>query len=425
MKFAVHRPGYPIASPRSHGVPRRDVHGRIHISVARVSARSAYEARLALTRLRIHVPAGRASLAGERWPDLLDSSGRLILKPPHQQTPSRPQDLTVEAGLRAYAATWLLNGPSCRARHVPNLQVFDPDQVELPGKVSAGLFNPVLTAISFPGAQPCDGQLHPGAAPGSAFSLGELALQLTQALVLTRGQAGNCEQFAVRQSRRHRHAPVNAHSLAIPGGGNRIRDHRESNMPAACAVHRYPAGFRSCRHWPGPAESHLSCLRDPNLADAAIYPAHLFGVESNHPEPLIPAGLAPRRTLSWIARIEERSPGVGEVPQCLLLNDARSRGKPGVLRPRLAELPTLLQEAWRTLPARVPMRMLFDSQVPDISGVRAVIPQHRLLGRCWKQPVTRHTNTLSTSSDISEEVERRPCHGLHTVRLRLNRHARG
>ena len=34
LRFAVRRPGYPEASPRSHGVPRRDVPGRVHIRVA-------------------------------------------------------------------------------------------------------------------------------------------------------------------------------------------------------------------------------------------------------------------------------------------------------------------------------------------------------------------------------------------------------
>ena len=37
VRFAVHRPGSPVASPRSHGVPRRDVLGRVHISIPRCS----------------------------------------------------------------------------------------------------------------------------------------------------------------------------------------------------------------------------------------------------------------------------------------------------------------------------------------------------------------------------------------------------
>jgi hypothetical protein len=57
VRFAVHRPGIPAASPRSHGVPRRDVPGRIHISVVGVSASRAHEPRLALARVRIHLPA--------------------------------------------------------------------------------------------------------------------------------------------------------------------------------------------------------------------------------------------------------------------------------------------------------------------------------------------------------------------------------
>ncbi len=34
MRFAVHGPGCPVASPRSHGVPRRDVLSRVHVRVA-------------------------------------------------------------------------------------------------------------------------------------------------------------------------------------------------------------------------------------------------------------------------------------------------------------------------------------------------------------------------------------------------------
>ena len=43
LRFAVHGPGNPVASPRSHGVPRRDVLSRVHIRVAGVSAGHAAE----------------------------------------------------------------------------------------------------------------------------------------------------------------------------------------------------------------------------------------------------------------------------------------------------------------------------------------------------------------------------------------------
>jgi hypothetical protein len=69
LRFAVHRPGNPVASPRSHGEPRRDVPSCVHVSVAGETAGRTYEARLALARLRIHVPARRAALTAERGTD--------------------------------------------------------------------------------------------------------------------------------------------------------------------------------------------------------------------------------------------------------------------------------------------------------------------------------------------------------------------
>jgi hypothetical protein len=58
LRFAVHRPGIPEASPRSHGMPRRDVPRRVDVSVAGETAGRASEARLARTRLPVHAPAG-------------------------------------------------------------------------------------------------------------------------------------------------------------------------------------------------------------------------------------------------------------------------------------------------------------------------------------------------------------------------------
>jgi len=64
LRFAVRRPGSPVASPRSHGVPRRDVPGRVHIRVAGVIAGGAPEACLALARLPVHLPAGAGQVRG-------------------------------------------------------------------------------------------------------------------------------------------------------------------------------------------------------------------------------------------------------------------------------------------------------------------------------------------------------------------------
>ena len=98
MRFAVHRPGIPEASPRmkgageAGGVPRRDVDGRVHVGVAGETAGSAPEHGLALTRVPVHLPARRAPLAGERGADLLHPARGLVLQPAHQQPPPRTQD---------------------------------------------------------------------------------------------------------------------------------------------------------------------------------------------------------------------------------------------------------------------------------------------------------------------------------------------
>jgi hypothetical protein len=130
VRFAVHGPGNPVASPRSHGVPRRDVPGRVHIRVASVSAGGAPEDGLARTRLRVHPPARRAPLAGERRRYLLDSAGCLLFQTPDQQTPLRPQDAPVESSLLADVPARVLPRAFRRSGHIPDLEVFHRDHVK-------------------------------------------------------------------------------------------------------------------------------------------------------------------------------------------------------------------------------------------------------------------------------------------------------
>ena len=86
---------------------------------------------------------------------------------------------------------------------------------------------------------------------------------------------------------------------------------------------------------------------------------------------------------------------------------AQPRAHPGP-----GELLALLQVARRARPARVPVGVLLNGQVPHVPGVAAVVLQHRLLGGRGKQPEPGHANTLSDTTDISGEVERRFLPGL-------------
>ena len=170
MRFAVHRPGIPEASPRSHGVPRRDVDGRVHVRVAGEAAGSAHEARLTLTRVPVHLPARRAPLARERGSDLLHPARGLVLQPPRQQppprTPGSPGSARLSAGRSGRDRPATFTGPG----HVLDLQVLNPDHVEPPRDAGAALLRPVLAPVALPGPQPGDHVLHPrrgGSIPAS------------------------------------------------------------------------------------------------------------------------------------------------------------------------------------------------------------------------------------------------------------------
>jgi hypothetical protein len=361
---------------------------------------------LALTRLPVHLPARATTLAGVMRFYPFDSSGRLVFQPAYQQSPARPQDSPVEATFGTNPLTRFLKSPSRRARHVFDLEVFDSDKLESACEVCRNLLNPVLTPVSLASAQPGDGVLPSCAAGRSPHCSREAALQPTHAPLLTCGQTRNGEEFSCRQSRRYGHTSVNSYDSAISGRGNWIGDQGEREMPTAGAIHRYAVGLRLLRYWAGPAEPHPSGLWHPDLPCSAAQSPNLLWRDRDDPEPLIPPRLTPRRAPGRILRVKERDHCLGEVPQRLLLNDARACSQPWILRPCLGELPTLLYVAWRTLPARAPVRVLLDRQVPYVPGVGTVFPQHHFLGWSRNKPVTRHANIISIDTDIFGEVKR-------------------
>ena len=261
MRFVVHRPGNPVASPRSHGEPRRDVPSRVHVSVAGETAGRTYEARLALARLRIHVPAHRAALTAERGTDLLHSAGRLVHQPMHHQSPTRPQDLTIESCLGKDIPARCVDGSSRRARHLADLEILDPNQVESARDVGARLFGPVLTPVRLASAHPGDGQPQSVATVRSQASASEPTFQVMKPLTLLRGQTGSMQQLASRQGRRYYDAPVNAYGHVVTRRRNRLGNYGEGDMPAPGPVTRHSVRPHVSRHDTGPAETHPSGLR--------------------------------------------------------------------------------------------------------------------------------------------------------------------
>jgi hypothetical protein len=189
LRFAVHRPGIPDASPRIHGVPRRDVPRRIHVSVERETADRTYEARLALARLRIYMSARRAALARIVRIDFLYPARSLLFQATHQQAPPRPQDLAVQPSFLADVPAWGISGASRGASHVADPQVLNADHVEAPRDIRALFLRPILAPIRLASEQPGDSKPYLLAAVGSPFSTGELPLQAHYALTLPNGQS--------------------------------------------------------------------------------------------------------------------------------------------------------------------------------------------------------------------------------------------
>jgi hypothetical protein len=409
LRFAVHGPGSPVASPRSHGVPRRDVPGRVHVSVAGVSAGGALEDGLALARVPVHLPARRAPLARERGVDLLHPARRLLFQAADQQAPPGPQYAPVQPGLLANIPALILRCSFGGSGHVLDLEVFDPDHVEPLCDISGSLFGPVSASVGLAGPQPGDGELHSCAAVGSAPRSGQFSLQPPHTHALRPGQAGRVKQFTRGQGRGHRHSPVDTYDLAGARPLDRRGDRGERDMPASRAIHRHPVRLHARGHGTGPAETHPSGLWHPHLADVAGDAAHvpMPPATPHDAEPLVSPGLPPGWLASWVHRVQEAGHGPEEVPKRLLLHCLGACVQPRVPSAGLGELPTLFQVAGSSLSARVPVRVLLDGQVPHIAGVHAVISQHPFLGGRGEQTVPGHANSLATATVISGEVKRR------------------
>ncbi len=132
--------------------------------------------------------------------------------------------------------------------------------------------------------------------------------------------------------------------------------------------------------------------RHPHLTRAARQPPHLPGTAAgpHDPEPLMHPGLTPGGAA--VRTGEEVRHRLREVPERLLLHRLRTRRQPRVGGAGLGELAGLRAIPRRRAAPRRPPGVLFNGQVPDVPGVRAMLQQPRLLGRGRTQPVPRHAS---------------------------------
>ena len=379
-------------------MPRRDVLGRVHVSVERATAGHTDKEGLALATLCCDVPARATTLARERGIDLLHPARRLVLQSAHQQPPAGPHDLPVEPGFLPHAPARFGDGAPSRASHVLDAYVFNTDHVEAAREIGGGLLGPVLAQVRIVCFQPGDGQLYPGATIRPTHGSGQSALKATESALPTQAEARNVQQLACGQRRTRGHTSIDADHLTHARCWDGVGDHGEGDMPVARAVERYPVGLRGRGYGARPAEAHPADLRYPDFAGLAAEPTDMPGLQGDNPEALITPGFPPRRAA--VGAREEIRHRLCEVPQRLLLNHVVADPQPLILSTGLGELAALLQIARRSAAPWTPPGLLLDREVPYEAGMGAMVPQHRFLssGRC--QAVTGHSNIISTTDDI-------------------------
>jgi hypothetical protein len=393
LRFAVRRPGSPEASPRSHGVPRRDVPSRVHVSVADIIAGDAAEEGLALTALRSDVPARRATLACVPRRYFLYPAGGLILQTADQQTPTRPVDSTVQASFRRDIPARCSHGALGRSDHGPDVQIFYADHIESARDVCRGLLHPVHATVSFACFQLRDRGLGLPAPVRSPLRPNQPHLKPPQPVLLATGQPRSAKHLASGQSRGDRYTPVDADFPAGSRSVDRIRDAGERDVPAARAVAVDPERLHVVWDTPGPSEPDPASFGDAHRANVAAQSADIAGLEMHYPEPFVPPGLAPRG--SAVGSGEEVPHSLVVVADRLLLDDHAAVAKPRVVRSRLGKLSAPSGETRHRLSSRTPPRLLLDAEIPYISGMCTVPQQYALLFGSRLKTIPGHANIIS------------------------------
>src|SRR5674476_596743 len=269
LRFTLHRPSQNSAvSTCCHGMPCRDVSGRVHVGVRPVPASHTYEGRLALATLRCDVLAGITGLRRVRSFHFFDPAGSLLLQPAREQTPPGFEDAPVEPGLLCEVPARILHGSGSGASHAFDGEVLDPDHVEPASEVGAGFLKPVFAPVAIPGFQPADQGPDFPAAVRPAPGAGESALQPQEPLSFLRPQTLRAGHLTRGQCHRDSDTPIHADDAAGAWGGDRFRDHSERDMPttrplacdavrlpvheSAAAFEPNPADLRPPAHWPVP-----------------------------------------------------------------------------------------------------------------------------------------------------------------------------
>jgi hypothetical protein len=413
LRFTVRRPASAEVSPCCHRPPGGDVACGVHVGVARPrTTGDARENRLTLAVFRRDMPAVGASLRRVRCWDQVKPPQSLMLQPGHQQSPPLAADLTIEAPFLRHVDARAFTSTARRRGHGPHLQVLDADGIEPARQIGGGLLHPVTPPVSFTRLQSRDSQLRACSPVRSASRPGQTPLQSAQPLGFSSAQCRGVQQLPGRQRGRHRHAAINTHHACITRSREGFRDHSKSDVPTPRSIARDTEGLHRVGDVAGPPEPHPTDLRHPHLPVAATQPLNVARFDTDLPEPLISAGLAPRRaTMGTVEKVPHRlrkisqcSPASGRYPQ--LLCGLRSGCQPVVFGAGRRQLGGLLVVV-RRLAAWLPVFLLLHGQIPHKAGMTTVLGQHFHLLRARKQTEPTHTDKVNGTTDNVPKGEKR------------------
>jgi hypothetical protein len=389
LRFAVHRPGYPVASPRSHRMPCGEIPGSVNVGIADKGAGATAKVGLSLARLPVHMPAGAATLTRKRRVNLLDSPLSLLFQAADQHSPAGCKNLPVQPRLLAHVLPRIIGGALGTTRHMANAQMFDTNHVESTRQISADLLAPVLMSIGLPDLKPGNREFGFGTAVAPAFRASKPTLQQAQAPLARHAQLGTVQQLARRQGRAHYYSAVYADDLTIARSRNRLGKRSKRHMPTACAIHGNPERLHSDGNCAGPAEPNPAAFGDEQLSRLPTHSAYMIRFNRNDTESFVTSGFPPCRPTVRSGEVVLHR--LTKVAERLLLHRLAADSQPWVFVPRNCELLALLQISRRTRPPRTPPRVLLTGEIPHEPGVRAMLSQYCFVGSRRVQAIARHT----------------------------------
>ncbi len=403
MRFAVHGPTQLSASPRSHGMPCRDVLCRIDVSIVGVAAGRAMKDRLALAVLTSGVPAAVTDLRRECGFDFFDATGSFVFQTSGEHSPAVGAYSTVQLRFSPYTSSRALERSACGTCHVPDLQSLDSDDVEAPRERSCRLLDPVIGSVGLTGECAGNPQFEPLPSIRARLSSRQPSLQSPQATVLGRPWLRCAQEISGGEGRGHGHSAVDADDPSVAWRRDGAGYGGECDVPALRSIAIDPV--RVCRRRKSaPAELDPTDLGDTHSPGVPAQPTKMCSLKRDDAEALVNPRFSPGGTSVRARKVVRH--GLAEVPQRLLLNHLRSGPKPVAGASSFRQLPRLFKIARRRPAVGGPVRVLLDGQIPHIASVAALMQERMHLLGCRLQTEPAHAGTVPLAADSFRAIVR-------------------